>query len=103
MARSLAFGELSAGDKTYIANVVAARTGLSQPDAEKRVTDVFDQAKADEAQAKDKARAAADAARKTGVAVALWTLIALLVGAFSAAFMGAVGGATRDEAIVLEE
>jgi hypothetical protein len=38
-----------------------------QPDAEKRVADVFDQAKSAMTQAADKAKEAADAARKTGV------------------------------------
>lgn len=103
LARAVSSGDLPAADKTYVAGVVASRTGLSQADAEKRVTDVFDQAKAAAAQAADKAKAAADAARKTGAAVALWAFIALLVGAFSAAFMATVGGATRDEALIVED
>jgi hypothetical protein len=103
LARAVSSGDLPAADKTYVASVVASRTGLSQADAEKRVTDVFAQAKAAEAQVADKAKAAADAARKTGAAVALWAFIALLVGAFSAAFMATVGGATRDEALVVED
>jgi hypothetical protein len=62
------------------------------------VTDVFDQAKAAAAQAADKAKRAADAARKVGVYVSLWAFIALLVGAFSASYMATVGGRERDEA-----
>src|SRR5262249_29878708 len=38
--------DLGAADRTYVAQVVAARTGLSQPEAERRVTDVINQAKA---------------------------------------------------------
>jgi hypothetical protein len=100
--RALYNGDLPAADKTYLAQLVASRTGLSQPDAEKRVTDVFDQAKAAKQQAADKAKAAADAARKTGVYVALWAFISLLVGAFSASYMATVGGRQRDEAPLLE-
>lgn len=98
LARALYTGDLSAPDKTYLAEIVASRTGMSQPDAEKRVGDVFDQAKSAKQQAADKAKAAADAARKTGVYVALWAFISLLVGAFSASYMATVGGRQRDEA-----
>jgi hypothetical protein len=102
MARALYNGDLPAGDKTYLAQLVAARTGLSQPDAEKRIADVFDQAQKAKQQAADKAKQAADAARKTGVGVALWAFISLLVGAFSASYMATVGGRQRDEAPLFE-
>jgi hypothetical protein len=102
MARALYNGDLPAADKTYLAQLVASRTGMSQPDAEKRVADVFDQAQKAKQQAADKAKAAADAARKTGVGVALWAFISLLVGAFSASYMATVGGRQRDEAPLFE-
>jgi hypothetical protein len=102
LARALYTGDLSAADRTYLAELVAARAGISQPDAEKRVTAVFDQAKAAKQQAEDKVKAAADAARKTGVYVALWAFISLLVGALSASYMATVGGRTRDEAPLFE-
>lgn len=95
-ARGLSSGDLPAADKTYVAQVVASRTGLSQADAEKRVTETFDQAKNAAAQVAEKAKEAADAARKTGVYVALWVFISLLVGAFSAAYMATVGSEARD-------
>jgi len=96
-ARALASGDLPPADKTYAAQVVASRTGLSRADAEKRVTDVFDQAKTAAAQAADKAKEAADLARKTGVYVALWAFVSLLVGAFAASYMATVGGRARDD------
>lgn len=68
-------------DRTYIAKVVAARTGLSQPDAEKRVNDVMTQAKAD-----------LDSARKT----AIWLTLSLFIGAFSATLAAMEGGGLRD-------
>jgi hypothetical protein len=102
MSRALYNGDLPAGDKTYLAQMVASRTGMSQPDAEKRVADVFDQAQKAKQQAIDKAKEAADAARKTGVGVALWAFISLLVGAFSASYMATVGGRQRDEAPLFE-
>jgi hypothetical protein len=102
LSRALYNGDLPAADKTYLAQLVAARTGLSEPDAEKRVADVFGQAQQAKQQAADKAKEAADAARKTGVGVALWAFISLLVGAFSASYMATVGGRQRDEAPLFE-
>jgi hypothetical protein len=102
LTRALYNGDLPAADKTYLAQLVASRTGMSQPDAEKRVADVFDQAKSAKAEVAHKAKAAADAARKTGVYVALWAFISLLVGAFSASYMATVGGRQRDEAPLFE-
>ena len=90
-------GEMPAADKAYVAQVVAARTGLSQADADKRVSEVVEQAKNAKDKAIDIAKAAADAARKTGVYVALWAFISLLIGAFSASFMATVGGRVRDD------
>jgi len=90
-------GEMPAADKTYVAQAVAAQTGLSQADAEKRVSDVMAQAKNAKEKAVDAAKATADAARKTGVYVAMWAFISLLVGAFSASYMATVGGRIRDD------
>ena len=90
-------GDMPAADKTYVAQVVASRTGLSEADAEKRVSDVVAQAKTAKDKAVDAAKTAADAARKTGVYVALWAFISLLVGAFSASYMATLGGRIRDD------
>jgi hypothetical protein len=90
-------GDMPAADKTYVAQVVAARTGLSDADAEKRVSDVVAQAKSAKDRAVEAAKTAADAARKTGVYVALWAFISLLIGAFSASYMATLGGRIRDD------
>lgn len=78
-------GELKPNDREYVARVVAARTGLSQPDAEKRVNDVVTQVKAD-----------ADAARKATAALAYWLTASLLLGAFCASLAATEGGGLRD-------
>jgi hypothetical protein len=70
---------------------------LSPTDAERRVSDVFEQAKAAKDKAVEAAKTAADAARKTGVDVALWAFISLLIGAFSASYMATIGGRIRDD------
>jgi hypothetical protein len=78
-------GDLKPADREYVAKVVAARTGLSQADAEKRVNDVVTQAKAD-----------ADAARKAAEQLAFWLTASLLIGAFCASLAATEGGGLRD-------
>ncbi len=86
-------GDMPAGDKTYLAQLVAARTGLSQGDAEKRVDDVIAQEKAAEL----KVRQAADAARKAGAYLSIFLALSMLIGAFIASTAAALGGRQRDE------
>jgi hypothetical protein len=76
---------LSATDKTYVAQVVAARTGMSQADAEKRVNDVIAEAKT-----------AADNARKGAAKLSFWLTAAMLFGAFAASLAAVEGGSLRD-------
>ena len=92
LARSIANGNLDPSDRTYLAKLVAARTGLSQQDAEKRVDDVVAQMKA----AADKAKQAADAARKTTAKASFYFFFSMLIGAFIASVAGAIGGRQRD-------
>jgi hypothetical protein len=82
----LASGSLAPEDRTYLAQLVAARTGTSQADAEKRVDDVM-----------TKAKQTADAARKAAATLSLTTALSMLIGAFIAAAAGALGGRHRDE------
>jgi hypothetical protein len=86
-------GDVPASDKTYLAQLVAVRTGLSQADSEKRVDDVIAQEKAVEV----KARQAADATRKAGAYLSIFTALSMLVGAFIACVAAALGGQQRDE------
>jgi hypothetical protein len=86
-----------AADKTYLAQLVAARTGIGQADAEKRVNDVIAKAKDVEL----KARQAADTARKVAATAAFFTAFAMLVGAFIAAVAATIAGHRRDEAMAL--
>lgn len=90
---SAAAGEVSAEDKTYLAQLVAARTGLSEADARTRVDTVL--AKAEDA--KVKAKQAADTARKASATFALLGALSLVIGAFIASAAAALGGRQRDE------
>jgi hypothetical protein len=77
--------DIPSSDKTYLAQMVAAKTGLSQPAAEQRVSAVL----AD-------ARQAEDTARKAVAHVLLWIFLALLTGAFCASLAATIGGRQRD-------
>jgi hypothetical protein len=81
----LAANGLSVADRTYMAQVVVAHTGLKQADAEKRVSNIADQMKE-----------AAEQARKAARNFALWLSASLLFGAFAASLAAAEGGGLRD-------
>jgi hypothetical protein len=78
-------GEPSAADRSYVAKLVAARTGLSSADADKRVNDVVVQVKSD-----------LDKARRAAMHLAIWLTLSLFIGAFSAALAATEGGGLRD-------
>ena len=78
-------GDVSAPDRSYLARLVAARTGLSQADAEKRVNDVIVET-----------QQAIDDARKAAASFALWMTAAMLFGAFAASLAAVEGGQLRD-------
>ena len=59
LARSIANGNLDPGDHTYLAKLIAARTGISQQDAEKRIDDTMNQMKAADGQGKAGSRCGA--------------------------------------------
>jgi hypothetical protein len=85
-------GEVPDADRTYIASIVSARTGLNETDARARVDNVLAQIE----QAKVAAKKVADTARKTAATTALVGAISLLVGAFIASAAAALGGRQRD-------
>jgi hypothetical protein len=84
-AHSLLGNEASAADTTYLGQLVAAKTGLTVSDAQKRVSDTIVEAKQ-----------AADDARKATARLLLWIFLALLIGAFCASYAATIGGRQRD-------
>ena len=85
LAAAVRDSDANAEDRTYLSQLVASRTGLSQADADKRVNDVINRAKA-----------AADAARKAAAHFALWLTASLLLGAFCGSLAATEGGMLRD-------
>ena len=74
-------------DRVYLAELVLARTGLSQAEAEKRVDEVTAQAKR------------ADAARKVVAYFSIFTALSMLIGAFIAASSGSARGSASRRAL----
>lgn len=93
LLQGAATGSVPDGDKAYIANIVAARTGLSEADARNRVDTVLKQVD----DAKTTAKDATDKARKAAATTALIGAISLLIGAFISATAAALGGRQRDD------
>jgi hypothetical protein len=85
LANALRHNQIPAADQNYLARLIAARTGISQPEAEQRVSDVVADARQTE-----------DTARKATAHLLLWLFLALLMGAFSASYSATVGGRQRD-------
>lgn len=78
-------GTIADADRTYLTQIVAARTGLPEAQARQRVDQIIGDAKA-----------AADKARKSSAAFAFWLAFALLAGALSASLAAIEGGSLRN-------
>lgn len=96
VAMSIRDGAIAPADKTYVAGVIAAQTGISQSDAEKRIDDGIAKIKETAARAEQTAREAADAARKAAASFALASFIAMLIGALASGYGATLGGRARD-------
>jgi hypothetical protein len=92
--------KLSPEDRTYLAQIVAKRTGMSQADAVSRVDSIYARLIQTLADAKETAKEAADRARTAAAHSALWMFVALLSGAFVASLSATFGGRKRDRAQV---
>lgn len=93
LMRSAAAGEMTPEDRTYVEQLIAARTGLSEADAKARVDTVLKQIE----DAKVAAQEAADTARKAAATTSLLAALSLAIGAFIASAAAALGGRQRDD------
>lgn len=92
-AQSALSGDLPAPDRSYLAQAVAANTGMTQAEAEARVDQVVAAMDAAKAEAAERA----EAARKMTVLAAFLTAASLLVSAVGAYWAAQKGGNHRDE------
>jgi len=96
---ALGDGTVAAEDKTYLANVVAANTGLTPEEASARV----DQVAANVEAARQKAIEAARIARNTGIIAAFLIAASLLISAIGAYWAAQKGGNHRDDETVFTD
>jgi hypothetical protein len=88
LTSAVATGSLSAENRTYLASLVAQRTGVSQQEAEKRVDDAI-----------TAVRTAADKARRAAILTGFVTAAGLILS-FGAAWWAAIkGGEHRDNSV----
>lgn len=78
-------GSVTDPDRTYLAQLVAARTGMPEAQARQRVDQII-----------ARAQATADEARKSSAAAAFWLAFALLAGALAASLAAIEGGSLRN-------
>lgn len=95
LTRSLAQGEMTTDDENYVVGVIAQRAGISEMEARERLQQVVENAKQAAAELENKAREAADAARKAAAVFSLWAFASLLLGAFVASYAATMGGRSR--------
>ncbi|HGM5961611.1 hypothetical protein D7Y22_19105 [Stenotrophomonas maltophilia] len=96
IVNSLQGDGLDPADTQYLSQLIARETGMSQAEAQARVTDVQTRMRAALEKAKNTAKQAADDARKAAAYAALWLFITLLSGAFFASLSATWGGRRRD-------
>jgi hypothetical protein len=93
LAQALTTGGISTGDRSYLAALIAAQTGISPQESQKRLEDVVASVKAVEL----KTREAADAARSAAATASIYAALSMSIGAFIACAAAALGGRRRDE------
>ncbi|MBX7146656.1 MAG: hypothetical protein K1X44_05040 [Alphaproteobacteria bacterium] len=93
LTRSIEEGNIPEGDKTYLANLVASRIGISPEEATQRIDDVMGRLN----EAKAKVQESAEKARKTAIYLSLFTFLSMIAGAFIGCITAALGGKHRDE------
>jgi hypothetical protein len=88
LTSAVSSGSLSEPNRTYLAQLVAQRAGLSQEEAAKRVDEAI-----------TGARQAADKARRAAILTGLVTAISLMVSLAAAWWAAMKGGEHRDNAV----
>ena len=93
---ALTEGKLPTADLTYTGELLSQQAGISQQDAENRITATFNTVQTKLREAEIATKAAADKARKATAYGSLWLFVSLLIGAFVASLTAIYGGRQRD-------
>jgi hypothetical protein len=92
LANALVAGEMPQADKDYLGQLIASRTGIQPDEAQRRLNETYDQAKA-------AALDAADKARKASSLVGFWVVFITFAAGLAAWWAGTIGGAHRDDGV----
>jgi len=95
-ANTIRTGPLPIEDGRYLGQIVAQHTGLTQQEAEKRVTDTYVRAQTTLRDMETTAKDAADKARQASSYAVLWLVVSMFIGAFVASVAAIFGGRRRD-------
>ena len=87
---------LPASDLEYISQLVSNHTGLTQPEAQKRVNEIYTNMQTTKIKVELAAKIKAEEVRKSTIYATLWLFVSLLMGAFSASLAATWGGISRD-------
>ncbi len=90
IVNSLAQGSIPQADQQYLTQIIADRTGLPREEAERRITQTYEQAKAT-------ALEAADTVRKATSFAGFWIVFIMLAAGLAAWWSGTIGGHHRDD------
>ena len=97
LVASVGAGKMADADRAYLSKLVATRSGVDEPAAQARV----DQAMKESQELADKAKQAANAARKVGVVTAFMIAASLLIGLACCWWAATLGGRHRDEQTII--
>ena len=90
VVNSMAQGSIPQADQQYLTQIVADRTGLPREEAERRITQTYEQAKAT-------ALETADTVRKATSFAGFWIVFIMLAAGLTAWWSGTIGGHHRDD------
>lgn len=93
LRRGLVAGEIKEEDRTYLAQLLERRTGMTPEEAQQRVRTAV-------TEAVDRAKSVVEAARRGAAFAGFWASIILLLSGVAAWWAGGLGGTHRDEASI---
>jgi hypothetical protein len=96
LAAGVAVGKLEERDRAYLTKLIASRSGIDEPTAQGRVDQAFKESQA----LAEKAKQAANVARKVAVVSAFMLAASLLLGLAACWWAASLGGRHRDEQTV---
>jgi hypothetical protein len=85
-------GDLPQADRDYLTQLIAARAGIPPEEAQRRLSEIYNQAKT-------KAAEVADATRKATALGGFWIALIMLAAGMASWWAGVIGGNHRDDGI----